>query len=222
LDIPPEINLWTRGSKHMRGKTNFENMMKKSLLAPAYAKLADEECRQATLSGYKALCAENDLSDRMLAGHLMKAILPAIAIYRALARHSGKDAAFAAVRDAVLESARPMAAMFRMLGRLPFGFPLLRLITPLAVKSSFGEAGWKMDWGKSTRGEIAFTAHSCFYDSMLRRCGAPELTPIFCESDDVIYGDIPNIRWGRTKTIGRGDASCDFRFVNERRSRQLR
>jgi hypothetical protein len=201
----------------MRGKINFEKRIKKSLLASAYANLADEECRQAALAEYITLCAENDLSNRMLAGHLMKAILPAVAIYRVLSRSGGNDAAFAAVRSAVLDSVRPMAAVFRMMGRIPFGFSLLGRIAPLAVKNSFGEAGWKMEWSKPTRDKIAFTAHSCFYDCILRRYGVPELTPIFCESDDVVYGGIPNIRWGRTKTIGRGDALCDFQFANGRR-----
>ena len=45
----------------------------------------------------------------------------------------------------------------------------------------------------------------------------PELTAIFCESDDVMYGHIPNARWGRTKTIGRGADVCNFSFYNPRK-----
>ena len=202
----------------MRDKMDFEARLRKSMLASAYAELADDARKRAALAEYKALCAENDLSDGMLAGHLLKAILPAVAIYRVLARSGDKNAAFAAVRDAALRSARPSAEMFQALGRLPFGFPLLRFITPLATKNGFGESGWEMRWVENTRDAIAFTAHSCFYDRVLKRYELPELTPVFCEVDDVIYGDIPHILWGRTKTIGRGDAVCDFRFVNERRT----
>ncbi|MDR2648518.1 MAG: L-2-amino-thiazoline-4-carboxylic acid hydrolase [Clostridiales bacterium] len=199
---------------------NYEKMIKKSKLAAAYAEL-DAENRQTALSEYKVLCAEHDLSDKMLAAHLLNAILPAVALYRVLARSSGKDAAFSAIRIAMLDSARPMTRVFRALGRLPFGFPLLRMITPLAMKTGFGESGWDMQWLKNTRKEIAVIAHSCFYDRILRQCGMSELTPVFCEFDDVVYGTIPHIRWGRTKTIGRGDALCDFRFINERQVRDL-
>ena len=52
---------------------------------------------------------------------------------------------------------------------------------------------------------------------MFRRYGVPELTAIFCESDDVMYGNIPHARWGRTKTIGRGAQVCNFSFYNLRK-----
>jgi hypothetical protein len=202
----------------MRGAINYEKPMKKSKLAAAYEGLAPQD-RRVALAEYRTLCSELDLSDKMLASHLLLAILPAAALYRVLSRRvGGKDAALSVIRDAVLYSARPMARMFQALGRLPFGFPLLRVITPVAMKSGFGEAGWRIEWDKSTRDKIAFTARSCFYDRVLRQYGMPELTPIFCEYDDVVYGAIPHIRWGRTKTIGRGDAICDFCFTNGRRS----
>jgi hypothetical protein len=51
----------------------------------------------------------------------------------------------------------------------------------------------------------------------LKKYGAPELLPLFCELDDLVYGGIPNIRWDRTKTIGRGGGVCDFCFINEKK-----
>ena len=30
--------------------------------------------------------------------------------------------------------------------------------------------------------------------------------------DDLLFGDLPGIAWERTKTLGRGDDRCDFRF----------
>jgi hypothetical protein len=197
---------------------DLEKRLKKSKLASVYARLGDERLKDAALSEYRALCALQDLSDRMLAGHLLNAILPAVACYRTLVRNAcAREEALALIRASVLDAARPAARMFQAMGRLSFFFPLLRIMTPLSVKSAFGKAGWTMQWLKNTRDEIAFTAHSCFYASVLRQCGAPELTPVFCGCDDYVYGAIPKVRWGRTKTIGNGDAVCDFRFVNERR-----
>jgi hypothetical protein len=95
-------------------------------------------------------------------------------------------------------------------------------MAPLSVRAAFGESGWNMEWLKNTWDEIAFTARSCFYDCALRQYGAPELTPLFCEADDVIYGHIPKVAWGRTKTIGRGGDACDFRFCDERRAKESR
>ncbi len=51
---------------------------------------------------------------------------------------------------------------------------------------------------------------------MFKHYGVPELTPVFCESDDVVYGKIPNVIWGRTYTIGGGAKVCDFHFYKQR------
>jgi hypothetical protein len=199
-------------------RIDLEKRLKKSKLASVYAGLGNESLKNAARSEYKALCARQDLSDKMLTGHLLDAILPAVACYRTLTQKvCAREEALALIRASVLDAARPAARMFQAMGRLPFFFPLLRFITPLSVKSGFGETGWKMQWLKNSREEIAFTAHSCFYARVLRQCGAPELTPVFCGCDDYVYGAIPKVRWGRTKTIGNGDAVCDFRFINERR-----
>lgn len=53
--------------------------------------------------------------------------------------------------------------------------------------------------------------HSCFYLNVLTAYGAPELTPVYCQMDDLLYGALsPSVRWRRTKTLGRGDDCCDF------------
>jgi len=41
---------------------------------------------------------------------------------------------------------------------------------------------------------------------------APELMAHFCQGDDLVFGNIPGIAWGHTKTLGRGDDRCNFRF----------
>jgi hypothetical protein len=202
---------------------DLEKRLKKSKLASVYAGLGDESLKNAVFAEYKALCARQDLSDRMLAGHLLDAILPAVACYRILTQNAyGREDALALIRSSVLDASRPAARMFQTMGRLPFFFPLLRIMTPLSVKSGFGESGWTMQWLKNTRKEIAFTAHSCFYERVLRQCGMPELTPVFCGCDDYVYGNISKVRWARTKTIGRGDGICDFRFINERINNRIK
>ena len=58
--------------------------------------------------------------------------------------------------------------------------------------------------------------------NVLTACGAPELTAHLCAIDDLLYGDLPGISWERTKTLGRGDDRCDFRFCRVRADRALR
>jgi hypothetical protein len=84
------------------------------------------------------------------------------------------------------------------------------------MKSAFGDKGWDMRWRENTGKIIRWDCHSCYYHNEFIRYGMPELTPIFCESDDIVYGHIPGVVWGRTKTIGRGAEICDFCFINNK------
>lgn len=152
----------------------------------------------------------------MLERHLRQSILPAVAVYEALLSAGiSKETAFQVIRGSVLEAAKPMAKMFRTFGRLPFFFSILRKMCPRSVRMEFGDPGWDMEWKRNDRGGIEWDCHKCFYADMFKHCGAPELIPIFCESDDVVYGKIPGVIWGRTKTIGGGAKVCDFRFYRQ-------
>ncbi len=167
---------------------------------------------------YRKLVDENDLSDKMLAKHLKKSILPSIAVYKSLINHGMKSKnAYEIVRNSVLHDAKKSQRMFQKIGRLPFGYFLMKFMTPLATKKNFGKAGWDFDWKRVDKSVIEFDCHKCFYFDIFQKYSVPELTAIFCESDDVVYGNIPNITWARTKTIGNGDKICDFKFINSKR-----
>ena len=161
---------------------------------------------------------ESDLSNKMLARHLTNAILPAVAIFHILPE-SGftKTEARRMIRDSILASALPMKKMFQSMSRLPRFFSLYRVMCKASAKSAFGSNGWDMRWNVGSKTEISWDCHSCYYVNTLKKHNASELTPIFCESDDVVYGNIPGVRWGRTKTIGRGADTCDFRFYKEKK-----
>ncbi len=51
---------------------------------------------------------------------------------------------------------------------------------------------------------------SCPYNRYLTQLGCPEITKLFCENDDRMYGDLPGLDFIRTKTIGKGGDCCDF------------
>jgi hypothetical protein len=53
----------------------------------------------------------------------------------------------------------------------------------------------------------------CFCLSVLSSYGAEELTALYCQTDDPLYEVLPPaITWQRTRTLGRGDECCDFRW----------
>ena len=168
-------------------------------------------------SEYKRLLSEQTFADGMLARHLKKSILPAVAAYKTLiADGKTKKQAFEAVRASVLSDSEKQKKAFQKIGTLPFGFLLMRLMTPLSLKTTFGPSGWDFKWKQNDRRALKWDCSRCFYADIFAQHEVSELTSIFCESDDVVYGSIPTIRWARTRTIGNGNDICDFTFYNER------
>lgn len=193
---------------------NFDKSMRKSRLKEAYTKIPDTVIQQKVLEHYAMIVEENPQTDKILTQHMKNAILPAIALYVVLPENGySKDESLNLIRTSVLNSAKPMAKVFNVLGRLPFFFRLFRL---MCKKSMFPDSGWTFKWKTYSNVAIEWDCHRCIYNDIFVKYGCPELTAIFCESDDVMYGNIPGIRWGRTKTIGYGAEVCDFCFYNQR------
>lgn len=64
---------------------------------------------------------------------------------------------------------------------------------------------------------VAFDVTACRFAQLCRAQGRMYLAPLFCEADARFFraGGATGIQLQRTKTIGRGDDVCDFRFVWE-------
>lgn len=150
-----------------------------------------------------------------LRSHLREHILPGLAVYQVL-RVDGcsQEAALAAFDELLQEVVAPVRRKMSRLGRLPLIYPLLRLVVRPAMRQ-YPPEGWRIEWVENSREAIRFNMRSCFYFDTLSRHGAPELTASFCRGDDLVYGEMsPHIEFRRTRTIGRGDAYCDFCFAN--------
>ncbi len=62
--------------------------------------------------------------------------------------------------------------------------------------------------------ETEYHVLRCPYVQMCREYNCFEIVTVFCDSDDISFGNIhPKLKWGRTKTIGRGDDICNFKFT---------
>lgn len=198
-------------------KTDAPEIIRRSRLAGAYEDLNDAGLKNEIASRLKTLLSENDLSNKMLAGHLKRSILPAIAFHGALIEHGRekKDSA-ERIRSSVIDDAKSSASFFQVLGKIPFFFSLMRVMVKKGIQLNYGKSGWDFVWKRDDHEAIVWDCRRCFYADVFRKYGMPELTEIFCESDDVVYGNIPGVRWGRTKTIGKGDPVCDFSLFKEK------
>ena len=61
----------------------------------------------------------------------------------------------------------------------------------------------------------AIDTKRCFILDVLTALNAPELTVLYCKSDDWLSKVLPKVHWLRTKTLAQGDEKCDFRWCRK-------
>ncbi|CAG0926641.1 hypothetical protein TFLX_00143 [Thermoflexales bacterium] len=146
--------------------------------------------------------------------HLEQNILPGLALYQVLqAEKADQTAALAEVEQLLHASAERSGLRHTTaaLKYLPEPFRLFRPMVHAAMHLSYPPAGWEMEWVENSAQRVAFNIQRCFYLNTLTAYGAPELTRLFCQMDDVVYEALPpSIKWERTGTLARGYAACDF------------
>jgi hypothetical protein len=59
---------------------------------------------------------------------------------------------------------------------------------------------------------FAANTYRCFILDTLTEYGAPELTTLYCKTDDWLAEALPGVRWQRTTTLAAGGECCDFRW----------
>ncbi len=173
---------------------------------------------ESTLARMGKIDAERKkYTHKALEKHFAENILPMLALYLVLKENDRKDA-FALSEKVANEMYSIGRKRMAFLGRFPFFYWIIEKMTPNMMKQSFPEEGWDIEWVEVSEKQVAFNMHGCFYYSVLNDYNAPELTPIFCNLDDLIYDNVsPHLRWERTGTLGRGDTHCDFRFINSKK-----
>ncbi|NOY97744.1 MAG: L-2-amino-thiazoline-4-carboxylic acid hydrolase [Chloroflexi bacterium] len=156
---------------------------------------------------------------KALEKHFGENILPVLALYLTLKERDDLSADALELTRKVAEEVYAVARKrMAFLGRLPFFYWLIQKLAPGKMKRNFPAEGWEIEWLEVSREQVAFNMHSCFYLDALTRYGAPELTPVFCGLDDLIYDGVsPHLRWQRSTTLGRGGERCDFRFIRAKR-----
>jgi hypothetical protein len=147
--------------------------------------------------------------------HYEESTLPCLALYQTLREEANDQEAALAEIDRILTSLVERSGrrqLVQIMSRLPHPFAVLRIGNRWAIKHRYPPEGWRFEWVEDSDQCIAYDARECFYLNVLTFYDAPELTAHLCAIDDLLYGDLPGIAWKRTKTLGRGDDRCNFRF----------
>ncbi len=153
-------------------------------------------------------------ASRALRIHLEHSMLPGLALYQTLLEAGDDRETALATMDALCaDSVTGLVRLMAVLRRLPRPFAIFRRVEPWVVRLGFPEEGWGLEPVESSEDCVAFNVNRCFYLDTLSSYGAPELTRVFCDGDDVYFPALePSIMWERTTTLGRGGERCDFRW----------
>jgi O-methyltransferase involved in polyketide biosynthesis len=152
---------------------------------------------------------------RTLRRRLRKGILPGLALYQVLREeHTTHEVALAETETLFAAAYKGPSAFFPLLKRLPDSFAVFRAVLRWALRYGLPSEGWGLAITEDTPDCFAFEVRShCLHRDVLATYGIPELTPIFCRMDDLLFSQLaPEIVYSRTKTLGRGDDCCDFRY----------
>ena len=192
-------------------------MLLKSRVATVYQNLDDVSLKNKIVRHLQQLCSENDLSDKNMYSHQVHSIYPAIAVYQAcVTQGMNQEEIYQTIAKSVFHVAHISAKFLQKFAKVPFFFSLFGKMCKIGTSTGFGKPGFEMIWEGNTKTYIKWTCQSCFYKNEFTKYGVSELTKIFCEVDDIVYGSLSSATWARTKTIGKGDEVCDFHFINKK------
>lgn len=144
---------------------------------------------------------------------LKRQIMPRVALYKVLqSEEKYKDNAQELVEKFCVEViALKMQKSYLKIEKIPFFYNIFSSI----MRNSIKNGGLNSGNIKKGKNEFFIDMKHCFWWDSCNEFGCPEICKYFCECDDVTYGNLNTLGMERTKTLGRGGDSCDFRFYKK-------
>ena len=196
-----------KARKVMKSKKLFKTEIAKRFAPSETEKIwADAENRL-----FELYASHTDLP-KGVSAHTDSFIFPAAAIYLAM-KEADSEIAYDIMKTKMAEKSDKMGQMIAKCCRFP-GFKkfFLNMWDSMSHKM-FGEsAGFKNVFYPKEKECFRMDITQCPYHTYLTEAGCPELNVLFCENDIHSYGNLPGLKFTRTKTIGAGDELCDFKM----------
>lgn len=196
-----------KACKVMKSKKLFKTEIAKRFAPSETEKIwADAENRL-----FELYASHTDLP-KGVSAHTDSFIFPAAAIYLAM-KEADSEIAYDIMKTKMAEKSDKMGQMIARCCRFP-GFKkfFLNMWDSMSHKM-FGEsAGFKNVFYPKEKDCFRMDITQCPYHTYLTEAGCPELNVLFCENDIHSYGNLPGLKFTRTKTIGAGDELCDFKM----------
>ena len=197
--------------KVMRGKQAFKEEIDRRLSA--------EDSEKVWKQAHKRLAKMyRDYSNlpKGVSNHTDSFIFPAAAIYLSI-RKVAPEEAFDIMKVVMKARTEKMGQTIAKMTGIP-GFKsfVLKMWGVMSHKMFGPTAGFQNVFYPKTKGEFRMDITACPYHKYLTELGCPEINILFCDNDVYTYGNLPGLKFIRTKTIGAGNELCDFKMVIEK------
>ncbi len=201
-----------KADKILRKKTFIRKEMDKAL----DQKLSDEIWQEAHRKLETFLERYEDLPEGVHM-HTDNYIFPSSAIYLSLKERIDEKEAYRIIEDSAAALTSRAAVILNAILKLP-GLKLLfvKMWKPLCERMYGKNNGFENVYYPCGKDEFRMDIVSCPFCRYFRELGCPELTKVFCENDDRVYGKLSGIEFKRTTTLGKGADRCDFYFRRKR------
>jgi hypothetical protein len=148
--------------------------------------------------------------------HLRKFILPEVAFYLSMQKNSiEKERAYKYLYNEIQKPALKVSKQIGIFKKLTGFYSIAIWVIKKIMALGFPKEGWKVEWIKNDKTELAMNIHSCLYMELFSHYGCPELCKANCDSDFTTYKGLePKVFFERTQTISTGADFCNFRFLN--------
>ena len=202
----------------------YDSLFKKSLipqlrtaLIAAYGQAKGEQFYAQ--AGQKLLAFSADVDskgNRAIYLHITRNILPLVCCYLVLQQNGiAKEEACTLVVGQMHQEIHKKADRLKSVSRLPFLYPVFRVLCRNVMKNTYPDIGWDVAWLKDNSETVCFDCRACVYLATTTKFGCPELCQYFCQNDTIVYSGLsPAVQFVRTQTLATGGDRCDFCFLN--------
>lgn len=138
-------------------------------------------------------------------------IFPAAAVYLTVKKKCGKEIAYQIIENAAINICGKASPILAKIMKLPGMSGFFVGMWDSITKKKFGSScGFKNKFYPKKKGEYKMDILACPYFRYFTELGCPELTKIYCDNDERMYGNLPGLKFERSGTLGKGAKCCDF------------
>ncbi len=145
---------------------------------------------------------------------LTQTILPRIALYKTLVSENlAEEEVYSYMKEYMLDKiAYKKHASTKKMELVPGFYKIYSSIFLSIMKKT------DLQESKQSHGKDYFdiTITKCLWHTACLENGCANLCKLFCDVDDVTYGNLKKIGFTRTKTLGYGGDCCDFHFYRKK------